>query len=84
MDKEELRRIVLQQMEKHTDEIVEKLYPFGDNPNPRTTLEAEKGLHAETTRLADAIFAEALQQTIADPELKQQALDEEKKKPLRA
>ena len=84
MDKEELRRIVMQQMEKRTDEIVEKLYRFRANPNPQTTLEVEKGLHAETTRLADAIFAEALQQTIADPKLKQVSVDEEKKKPPHA
>lgn len=84
MDKEELRSMVTREMEKHVGEIVEKLYRFRVNPCPQTTLEAEKGLHAETTRLADAIFAEALQQTIADPQLKQQAVEEDKKKPPRA
>lgn len=84
MDKEELRRIVRREMEKHEAEIVEKLYRFRSNPCPQTTLEAEKGLHAEMTRAADAIFAEALQQTIADPQLKQQAAEQDKKKPPHA
>jgi len=84
MNKEELRRMVKREMAKHEEEIVEKLYRFRTNPCPRTTLEAEKGLHAEMTRAADAIFAEALQQTVADPQLKQQAVEEEKKKPPHA
>jgi len=84
MDKEELRRMIRREMEKHEAEIVEKLYRFRSNPCPQTTLDAEKGLHAEMTRAADAIFAEALRNTIADPRLKQQAVDEEKKKPPHA
>lgn len=84
MNKKELRRMVMREMEKHADEIVEKLYRLRTRPSPKTTLEAEKGLHTETTRLADSIFAETLRQTLADPELKKQTIEQEKKKPPHA
>ena len=81
MDKETLRQMVMHKMEERTGEIVETLHPLQVKPGPQTMLDAEKGLHAETTRLADAIFAELLQQTIASPELKIQAIEQGKKKP---
>lgn len=78
-DKEKLREIVLKKAAENADEIVGKLARLMANPNPRTMLDAEKGLHAQTTRIADDIFKEVVQEILQDQELKQAATEEQKK-----
>jgi len=83
MDKEMLRRLVRRKMEERMSVIVEELHRFQTNPCPQTTLEVEKGLHAESARMVDAIFAEALRQMIVDPSVEAESVAAEKKKPPR-
>jgi hypothetical protein len=78
-DKEKLREMVLKKAAENADEIVGKLTRLMANPNPRTMLEAEKGLHAQTTRIADDIFKEVVQELLQDQDLKQAAVEERKK-----
>jgi len=80
VDREKLREIVRQKVEEKTDEIVQKLARFMVNPNPQTTLDAEKGLHADTTRVADAIFKEIMREVLTDQQMKDAAAREWKKK----
>jgi len=78
-DREALREMVRRKLDERADRIVDEISKVLEQPNPLTMLESEKGLHAETTRLADAIFEEVVREITADPDMKENAAEKYKK-----
>ena len=78
-DREALRDMVRRKLEERADSIVDEISKVLERPNPLTMLESEKGLHAETTRLADAIFEDVARRIAADPDMKKSAAEKYKK-----
>lgn len=78
-DREALREMALRKFQERVDLIVDEISKVLERPNPLTMLESEKGLHAETTRLADAIFEDIVRRAVADPDLNENAVEKEKK-----
>jgi hypothetical protein len=78
-DRESLREMALRKFEERVDLIVDEISKVLQQPNPLTMLESEKGLHAETTRLADAIFEDVVRRAVADPDLNENAVGKQKK-----
>ena len=78
-DREALREMVRRKLEERADRIVDEISKVLEQPNPLTMLESEKGLHAETTRLADDIFAEIVREITDTPDMKENAVEKYKK-----
>lgn len=78
-EREALREMVRRKLEERADRIVDEISKVLEQPNPLTMLESEKGLHAETTRLADEIFEDVVRRAAAGPELNENAVEKEKK-----
>lgn len=78
-DREALRDMVRRKLEERADLIVDEISKVLEQPNPLTMLESEKGLHVQTTRLADAIFEDVVRRTVAGPDLKENAAEKYKK-----
>ena len=78
-DREALREMVRRKLEERADRIVDEISKVLEQPNPLTMLGSEKGLHAETTRMADAIFEDVVRRVAAGQDMKESAAEKYKK-----